>query len=471
MVNIPIIHKIETSILDTIVSDSLLHADDGELFIEYTEIESILFDDNKIRNASFNTRSGFGLRSVYGETTAYSHSSKIDKESLLRAKNIVTSVPSTKKHVVDLGLNKQAKHNIYTSINPIDQLAFDNKVKLLAEINEYIRANNNKVRQVSISLYGECQHVQIIKPGGIILTDTRPLVRLNINAILEHNNRMESGSWGIGGRAVYDNFITKEAWQKAANEALRQAEVNMSSIDSPAGELEVVLGPGWPGVLLHEAVGHGLEGDFNRKKTSTFSGMMGKQVAAKGVTVIDDGTISHRRGSLNIDDEGTATKRNILIEDGILVGYMQDRLNARLMNMQPTGNGRRESYMHTPMPRMTNTFMLSGNAKKDDMISSVKKGIYAANFGGGQVDITSGNFVFSASEAYLIENGKITAPVKGTTLIGNGPDVMKKIVAIGDDLSMDEGIGTCGKAGQSVPVGVGQPSLLIKSMTVGGTAV
>jgi TldD protein len=324
---------------------------------------------------------------------------------------------------------------------------------------------------VSASLAGSWQAVHIVRPSGLAVADIRPLVRLNVSIVVSDGSRMETGSYGTGGRMTYGEFLKEETWQAAVDEAIRQALVNLESVDAPGGEMPVVLGPGWPGVLLHEAVGHGLEGDFNRKKTSAFSNLMGQRVAAKGVTVIDDGTIHDRRGSLTIDDEGTPTQRNVLIEDGILKGYLQDRLNARLMGVKPTGNGRRQSHAHHPMPRMTNTFMLGGDKTREEIIASVKKGLYAVNFGGGQVDITSGKFVFSATEAYMIEDGKIGRPVKGATLIGNGPDVLTKVSMIGNDMELDPGIGTCGKDGQGVPCGVGQPTLKIEQLTVGGTAV
>ena len=341
----------------------------------------------------------------------------------------------------------------------------------MQEINDYVRSKDPRVKQVSVSLSGQWQAVNIIKADGRVAGDIRPLVRLNMNVLVEENGRMETGTSGAGGRVGYADYIAENNWKAMADEALRQALVNLKSIPAPAGEMQVVLGSGWCGVLLHEAVGHGLEGDFNRKGTSAFSGLLGKQVASKGVTVVDDGTLPNRRGSLSIDDEGTPSSRTVLIEDGVLTGYIQDRLNARLMNMRATGNGRRESFASQPMPRMTNTFMLAGKDAPEDMISSVKRGIYTAHMGGGQVDITSGKFVFSASEAYLIENGKITSPVKGATLIGNGPDCLTKVRGIGNDMKLDDGIGTCGKSGQSVPVGVGQPTLLIDGLTVGGTAV
>ncbi len=342
---------------------------------------------------------------------------------------------------------------------------------MLQDIDAYARAKDPLVKQVSVSVSTTWRAVRIIRPDGFQAADIRPLVRLNVSVVLEKNGRMESGGSGAGGRVMLDQWLDPSAWQGQVDEAIHIAHVNLESIAAPAGELEVVLGPGWPGVMLHEAVGHGLEGDFNRKGTSLFSGKIGQQVAAKGVTVIDDGTMMDRRGSITIDDEGTASRRNVFIEDGILVGYMQDRQNARLMGVEPTGNGRRQSFAHSPMPRMTNTFMTNGEHSNAEILSSVKNGLYAVNFGGGQVDITSGKFVFAASEAYLIENGQITAPVKGATLIGNGPDAMGKITMIGNDLELDHGVGTCGKAGQGVPVGVGQPTLKMGGITIGGTNI
>jgi TldD protein len=360
---------------------------------------------------------------------------------------------------------------LYRKLNPIDEIPLVQKVDILKSIDEYLRSKDSRVKQVTASIAGECQIIYILRGDGFEASDIRPLVRVNISVIVEQNGRKERGSFGMGGRNSYDPYFDDAVIKNAADEALREACINLESIDSPAGEMDVVLGSGWPGILLHEAIGHGLEGDFNRKKTSAFSNLLGQRVAAEGITVIDDGTVQDRRGSLNIDDEGTACQRNVLIEDGILVNYMQDRLNARLMGMKPTGNGRRESYEHCIMPRMTNTYMLNGDKEQEELISAVKNGIYAVSFGGGQVDITNGKFVFSASEAYKIENGKITAPVKGATLIGNGPDALTKVKAVANDMSLDPGIGTCGKDGQGVPVGVGQPSILIGGLTVGGTEV
>ena len=459
-----------------IVGDTLAGMDDGELFLEYSQSEALVFDDGKLKSASYNTCQGFGLRSVLGEAIGFAHASELSEAAILRAAETVKTIKYgqasvTAKIAPAFGTNSQ----LYTDINPLKEVAFEVKIELLQQIDSYVRAKNPLVKQVSASLLGQWQVVQIVKPDGQVASDIRPLVRLNVSVIVEKNGRMETGGSGAGGRVAYGQYIAETSdfggWKKLADEALRQALVNLEAIPAPAGEMPVVLGSGWCGVLLHEAIGHGLEGDFNRKGTSAFAGLLGKQVAAKGVTVVDDGTIPNRRGSISIDDEGTPSSYNTLIENGILVGYIQDRLNARLMGMRATGNGRRESFACQPLPRMTNTYMLAGDASHEDIISSVKRGIYTAHLGGGQVDITSGKFVFSASEAYLIENGKITSPLKGVTLIGNGSDCLTKIRAVGNDLSLDDGVGTCGKAGQSVPVGVGQPTLLIDAMTVGGTQV
>jgi len=455
--------------VDKIVSTALKGCDDGELYLEYSQSENFLFDDGRIKNASFDTSQGFGLRAVSGETTGFAHSSTLNEQALMRAADTVKAVRSGSGGTLadpPQGTNQQ----LYTDANPLPVVPFDVKVATLAEIDAYARAKDPRVKQVTASLGGSWQAVHIVRAGGEAVADIRPLVRLNVNIVVGDGKRMETGSYGTGGRVLYGEFLKPERWKSAVDEALRQALVNLDSIDAPGGEMPVVLGPGWPGILLHEAVGHGLEGDFNRKKTSAFSNLMGQRVAAKGVTVIDDGTFNDRRGSLTIDDEGTPTSRTVLIEDGILTGYLQDRLNARLMGMRPTGNGRRQSYAYHPMPRMTNTFMMGGDRDPQEIIKSVKKGLYAVSFGGGQVDITSGKFVFSATEAYMIEDGKIGPAVKGATLIGNGPDVMTKVSMIGNDMMLDPGIGTCGKNGQGVPVGVGQPTLRVAGLTVGGTA-
>ena len=452
-----------------IVADALHGADDGELFLEYRQSESFSFDDGRLKNASFDTRQGFGLRAVSGETTAFAHAGELGEDALKRAAETVRAVRSGRGGTMAEPPSR-TNRALYVDDNPLDGTPFDDKVALLAKIDAYAREKEPRVRQVMASLLGEWQAVQIVRADGSRACDVRPLVRLNVAVMVGEGERQETGSQGVGGRAVYDEFVAPERWQAQVDEALRQALVNLESVATPAGEMPVVLGPGWPGILLHEAIGHGLEGDFNRKKTSAFSGLLGTRVASPGVTVVDDGTIDDRRGSLTVDDEGTPTGRTVLIEDGILRGYLQDRMNARLMGMEPTGNGRRESFAHAPMPRMTNTFMLDGADEPEEIVGRVKKGIYAKNFSGGQVDITSGKFVFSAAEAYLIEDGKTTAPLKGASLIGNGPDVLTRVAAIGNDFALDTGIGTCGKNGQGVPVGVGLPTLLVDPITVGGTA-
>jgi len=456
--------------LEGIVNDALGSADDGELFLEYRQSESVVFDDGKIKSAAFDTSQGFGLRAISGESTGYSHAAELSEDAIKRAASTVKAVSRGHSGVMadgPVGTNR----SLYTDDNPLTDMSFESKVDLLGEMDAYARAKNPLVKQVSASISGEWQAIQIIRAGGERAADIRPLVRLNVSVIVEKDGRMESGSHGIGGRTGYAPHVKPDEWKAAIDEALRQALVNLDSIPAPAGEIPVVLGPGWPGVLLHEAIGHGLEGDFNRKGTSAFSELMGKRVAAKGVTIVDDGVINDRRGSVSVDDEGTPSQNTPLIEDGILIGYMQDRMNARLMGVKATGNGRRQSYAHAPLPRMTNTYMLNGTSEPDEIIGSVKDGIYAVNFGGGQVDITSGKFVFSCTEAYMIKDGNVGAPVKGATLIGNGPDVLTRVSMVGNDLELDPGIGTCGKEGQGVPVGVGQPTLLIDSITVGGTAV
>jgi TldD protein len=452
------------------MGDALHGADDGELYLEHKASESYVFDDGRLKQASGDTSQGFGLRAVKGETTAYAHSAELSDAALKRAAATVKSVDYGQANVrATIEPAFGANHQLYTAENPLAAVPFEQKLAVLQAIDSYVRGRDARVKQVSATLAATHQHIHILRADGRAAADHRPLVRLSIQVVVGDGTKMESGSSGAGGRYMYEALLSMDGWKPVADEALRQALVNLEAKPAPAGELPVVLGAGWCGVLLHEAVGHGLEGDFNRKGSSTFSGRMGEQVAAKGVTVVDDGTFENRRGSLTMDDEGTPTSRNVLIEDGILKGYIQDRMNARLMGVAATGNGRRESYAHQPMPRMTNAFMLGGNTPKDEMIASVKRGIYAAYLGGGQVDITSGKFVFNATEAYMIEDGKITTPIKGATLIGSGPEIMNRIAAIGNDMALDPGIGTCGKAGQSVPVGVGQPSLLISAMTVGGT--
>ncbi len=452
-----------------IVADALRGGDDGELFLEYQESEQISLDDGRIRSAGFDTTMGFGLRAVAGEATGFAHAAELSEPALRRAAASVSAIAHGYQGTM-AEPPRQTNARLYSDANPLNQADFSSRTGVLAEIDAYARASDSRVVQVMASLGGEWQAVQIIRGDGARVADLRPLVRLNVSVVVEKDGRRETGSYGTGGRFGYAAVTDSAVWRGAVDEALRQALVNLESQPAPAGEMEVVLGSGWPGILLHEAIGHGLEGDFNRKKTSAFSGLLGQRIASPGVTVVDDGTMADRRGSLTVDDEGTPTARTVLIEDGILVNFLQDRLNARLMNMQATGNGRRQSHAHAPMPRMTNTVMLGGTHAPEEMIRSVKRGLYAVNFGGGQVDITSGKFVFSASEAYLIEDGKVTAPVKGATLIGNGPDALTRVTMVGDDMALDPGVGTCGKAGQGVPVGVGQPTLKLSGLTVGGTA-
>ena len=444
-------------------------ADDGELFLERRRSEMIMFDDGRVRNASYNASEGFGLRAVRGETSGYAHSTELSEAALRRA------VETARLAVGDGGgvmaaPPAQTNKRLYTDVDPMGAAEFSVKLDTLREIDAFARALDPRVVQVSATLAASLQEIEILRPDGQILRDTRPMTRLNVGVIVEENGRRESGGMGGGGRAGLTALMVADHWQGVTREALRIALVNLSAEPAPAGVMDVALGAGWPGILLHEAIGHGLEGDFNRKKTSAFAGLMGERIASKGVTVLDDGTLPDRRGSLTIDDEGTPSGKNILIEDGILVGYMHDRQNARLMGVAPTGNGRRESYAHPPMPRMTNTYMLGGDAAPEDVVSEVKDGIYAVGFGGGQVDITNGKFVFSCTEAYRVKNGQVGAPVKGATLIGDGATALRQIRAIGNDMALDPGIGNCGKAGQWVPVGVGQPTLLIGGLTVGGSA-
>ena len=461
---------LDKSRVEGIIGESLGNADDGELFLEYQQSENFVFDDGQLKNANFDTSQGFGLRAVAGEMSGYAHASELSEEALLRAGDTIKAVQVGYDGTMAQG-PAQTNQSLYMEDNPLNQTPFETKVRLLSGMDAYARGLDERIRQFSASLSGSWQAVQIIRADGSRAADIRPLVRLNVSCIVGDGDRLEAGSYGTGGRETYESYINSDTWQMAVEEALRQAIVNLGSVSAPAGEMPVVLGPGWPAILLHEAIGHGLEGDFNRKKTSAFSELVGERVAAPGVTVVDDGTIENRRGSLTVDDEGTPTQRTVLIEDGILTGYMQDRMNARLMGKHATGNGRRESYAHLPMPRMTNTIMEDGNYDPEEIIKSVKKGLYAVNFGGGQVDITSGKFVFTCTEAYQIENGKIGAAVKGATLIGNGPDALTKVSLIGNDMALDPGVGTCGKDGQSVPVGVGQPTILLDELTVGGTEV
>ena len=453
---------------DKIVSDTLQNCDDGELYLEDTKSESILLDDNKIKSSSYSSDLGFGFRAITGEVVAYSHSNEISKDSLKKSSENLKSTLKSMKGTYNHDISRSNK-KFYEDINPLEQKSLNSKLEVLNKVNEYLRKKDKSVKQVTTSFAGEQKSIEIIRSGGQVLTDIRPLIRFNVSVMLEKNGRKETGVYGIGGRQSYDDYLKNDNWKTVCEEAFRIASVNLDSKPAPAGEMKVVLGPGWPAILIHEAIGHGLEGDFNRKKTSAFHDLMGQKVASEGVTIVDDGTIDNRRGSLTIDDEGTPTEKTVLIENGILKNFMQDRLNARLMNTKSTGSGRRENYRHVVLPRMRNTMMLSGNQTQEEMIKSVDKGIFAVSFGGGQVDITSGKFVFNCTEAYEIIDGKIGAPLKGATLIGDGPSSLKEVLMVGNDMMLDPGIGTCGKAGQGVPVGVGQPSLLIDNMTVGGT--
>ena len=448
--------------------------DYADLYFQSSQHESWVLEDGIIKEGSYNIERGVGVRAISGEKTGFAYSDEISNEALTKAcKAARTIAPAGGKTAVS-GFGKQQYPNRYQADNPLLGMEEAEKVALLKAVDAYVRRQEPEINQVVVSLTGVYEEVLVAASDGTFATDVRPLVRLNCSVLMENGDRRERGSSGAGGRHTYSFFQSDDngrpVYEQLADDALHMARVNMQAVASPAGTMPVVLGSGWPGVLLHEAVGHGLEGDFNRKGASTFSGKMGQRVAAKGVTIVDDGTLQDRRGSLSVDDEGTPTQRNVLIEDGILTGYMQDKMNARLMGVKPTGNGRRESFAHLPMPRMTNTYMLAGQYDPQEIIQTIDKGIYAPNFAGGQVDITSGKFVFSSAEAYLIENGKITAPVKGATLIGNGPEVMQKVSMIGNDVALDRGVGVCGKDGQSVPVGVGQPTLKVDELTVGGTA-
>lgn len=462
------------TLLDEGVALSVLRAatagaDDGELFLERRRSEAIVLDDGRIRTASYDASEGFGLRAVRGEVAGYAHSTEISERALRRAAETARLAVGDGGGVLapsPLGTNVK----LYGDADPMADATFALKIDLLKEIDAYARGLDPRVVQVSATLSAGLQEVEILRPEGLRLTDIRPMARMNVSVIVEQGGRREQGGTGGGGRFGLARLMARDHWQPLVAEALRIALVNLDAIPAPAGMMDVVLGPGWPGILLHEAIGHGLEGDFNRKQTSAFAGLLGQQIAAKGVTVLDDGTIPDRRGSISVDDEGTPSGKNVLIEDGVLVGYMQDRQNARLMGVAPTGNGRRESFAHIPMPRMTNTYMLAGQDDPATILAGLKDGIYAVGFGGGQVDITNGKFVFSCTEAYRVQNGKVGAPVKGATLIGDGATALKQIRAIGNDLALDPGIGNCGKAGQWVPVGVGQPTLMIGGLTVGGSA-
>jgi len=442
--------------------------DDGELYLQYSASEAFGFDDGRLKTADYHSSSGFGLRGVSGETTAFAHANEISEEAIARAAATLKLLDPAKG--APAAPPPRTNQAMYGADDPLSLVPFADKVALCQRIDAAARARDPRVCQVSATVAASWSVIDIVRSDGFVASDVRPLVRLGVQIVVEQNGRRETGSHGLGGRYLYDNLFDEVQWNRAIDIALAQALTNLESVAAPAGEMPVVLGPGWPGVLLHEAVGHGLEGDFNRKGTSAFTGRIGERVAAPGVTVIDDGAMFQRRGSLTIDDEGTPTRKTVLIEDGILKGYLQDRLNARLMGMEATGNGRRESFAHAPMPRMTNTFMLGGLDDPADLVERVKDGIYAKSFGGGQVDITSGKFVFSCTEAYRIRGGKIAEPIKGATLIGDGPTVLTRVKGIGNNLALDEGVGVCGKGGQSVPAGVGQPTLLIDGLTVGGTA-
>lgn len=445
------------------------HVDDADLYFQSCSYESWYLEDSEVKSGSYSIDRGVGIRAISGDKTGYAYCDDILLPAMERAATAARSIVHGETKIIPAVKIPTAPIARYDALNPIEGMSKQEKIALLKAIDKEARSLDNRVTQVNASLSSCYEVVMIINLHGQMVADVRPLVSIHVSVIISDNGRLESGGSGGGGRVAHSYFIEKDRALSYAREAVREALVNLNAIDAPAGSMPVILGPGWPGVLLHEAVGHGLEGDFNRKKLSVFSGRLNEQVAAKGVSVVDNGTIENRRGSLTIDDEGTPSQCTTLIDDGILVNYMQDNLNAKLMGMKSTGNCRRESYAYAPMPRMTNTYMLAGKYDPSEIIGSVKKGLYAVNFGGGQVDITSGQFVFSTSEAYLIENGKVTTPVKGATLIGNGPEVMKKISMVGNDLSLDKGIGVCGKDGQSVPVGVGQPTVKIDSLTVGGT--
>jgi len=461
----------ESDLIHTLSAIKAHKVDEADLYFQYTRAEGWSLEEGIVKTGSFSIDQGVGVRAVSGEKTAFAYSDDISLASLTDAAHTVRTIAAASKAArVKVPARKVAgSRSLYQDLDPIASLDSTQKVALLGRVETMARAKDPRVSQVMAGLASEYDVVLIARADGTLAADVRPLVRLSVTVIAEQNGRREMGSAGGGGRFGLDHFDDALA-QSYVDEAVKAALTNLEARPAPAGEMSVVLGPGWPGILLHEAIGHGLEGDFNRKGSSAFSGRIGKRVAAKGVTVLDDGTLPDRRGSLNVDDEGNTSQRNVLIEDGILKGYIQDAMNARLMGVKPTGNGRRESYAHVPMPRMTNTYMLGGDKSPEEIVASLKKGLYATNFGGGQVDITSGKFVFSTSQAYWVENGKIQYPVKGATLVGNGPDALTRVSLIGNDMALDSGVGTCGKEGQSVPVGVGQPTLRIDGLTVGGTA-
>ena len=452
-----------------ILRNTLIGADDGELFLERCRSEVLSFDDGRLRTSSFDASEGFGLRAVQGETIGYAHSTEISEQAMRRATGTVRLAIGAGGGTL-AAAPQATNQKLYSDRNPLNDSTFPAKIDILREMDAYARGLDQRVVQVSATIAASHQEVVILRADGPDVSDSRPMVRMNVSVIVEQDGQRQTGYVGGGGRYGLNGMLEPTHWQPLIHEALRIAVMNLSAIPAPAGVMDVALGAGWPGILLHEAIGHGLEGDFNRKGTSAFAGLMGQRIAAPGVTVLDDGTIPDRRGSITIDDEGTPSGKNTLIEDGVLVGFMQDRQNARLMGVAPTGNGRRQSFAHAPMPRMTNTYMLGGSVDPKDMVADIKNGIYAVGFGGGQVDITNGKFVFSCTEAYLVKDGKVGAPVKGATLIGDGATALRQIRAIGNDMRLDDGMGNCGKQGQWVPVGVGQPSLLIGGLTVGGSA-
>ncbi len=447
--------------------------DYADLYFQYSRHESWSLDEGTVKSGSCGIEQGVGIRAVSQDKTGFAYSDEIILPALMDAARAARSIAKSgsDNDIVQIKAHSSEVKRFYPTHNPLDVISDDEKVSLIKEVEQVARDTDQRVSQVSVSLAGVHDVILVVRSNGEMAVDIRPLVRMNVSVIVDSKGRREQGSAGGGGRTDYKCFLENGCAHEYAREAVRQALVNLEAVDTPAGEMNVVLGPGWPGILLHEAIGHGLEGDFNRKGSSVFSGRIGERVASELCTVVDDGTLGGRRGSLSIDDEGEPTQNTVLIEKGILKGYMQDQLNARLMGMQPTGNGRRESYAHLPMPRMTNTYMHSGNHDPEEIIQSIDKGLYAVNFGGGQVDITSGKFVFTASEAYMVEKGKITMPVKGATLIGNGPDVLNRVSMLGNDMKLDSGVGSCGKEGQSVPVGVGQPTMRIDGLTVGGVSL
>jgi TldD protein len=466
-------YNVTPALMEQLLGDNLARrVDDADIYLEYRVNEELVLEENVVKKAARHVSQGAGVRAQAGPRTGYAHTDDISIQNLTEAARQARAIADRASQSGTLAVGGRGRpHDLYTLAEAPIVTELSRKLELLRRVDAACRASDPRVKQVIVSLASEEVVMLIATASGFTVGDVRPLTRLNITAIAEDGAKREIGTFGGGGRVPFDFYLESERWKHFASEAARQAALKLSAVDAPAGAMTVVLGPGWPGILLHEAIGHGLEGDFNRKGVSAFAGRIGQKVASELVTVVDDGTMPNRRGSLNVDDEGTPTGRTVLIENGILRGYLQDRLNARLMGMEPTGNGRRESFAHPPLPRMTNTFMLAGQDNPEDILRSVDRGLYAVSFGGGQVDITSGKFVFSASEAYLIEDGKVTRPVKGATLIGNGPDALTRVSRVGHDLALDEGVGTCGKDGQSVPVGVGLPTIRVDEMTVGGTAV